>query len=70
MRSEAPRRPPRGIKHGVRRASFNIRETIHVGSRVVADARQRHDEHTRGPQMRRIAKPFWPEKAVAAIVER
>jgi hypothetical protein len=23
---------------------FNIRETIHVGSRIAADARQRHDE--------------------------
>jgi hypothetical protein len=60
----------RGIKHDIRRAPFNIRETIHVWSRIAADARQRHDDHTRGPQMRRTAKLIWPEKAVATIVER
>src|SRR5205807_1516416 len=57
------------MKHGIRPRRL-ISETIHVGSRTATDARSRLDEHKRGPRMRRIAKPFWPEKAVAAIVER
>jgi hypothetical protein len=60
----------RGIKHDIRRAAFNIREPIHVWSHVAVDAGQRHDDHARGPQVRRIAKPSWPKKAVAAVVER